>query len=98
MIGICLRQSSMIVAKLEVNMEHTWVTVDGNEAVANVAHALSEVIVIMQFQTGSAGLGLNRACSYAGGSCSLSCISLMVSALHTRSTNLNNLLSRTCVQ
>ncbi|MBE3560171.1 MAG: pyruvate:ferredoxin (flavodoxin) oxidoreductase [Ktedonobacteraceae bacterium] len=27
-------------------MERTWVTIDGNEAVANVAHALSEVIAI----------------------------------------------------
>src|SRR5690349_10905415 len=27
-------------------MERTWVTVEGNEAVANVAHALSEVIAI----------------------------------------------------
>jgi len=27
-------------------MERTWVTVEGNEAVANVAHALSEFIAI----------------------------------------------------
>ena len=27
-------------------MERSWVTVEGNEAVANVAHALSEVIAI----------------------------------------------------
>jgi len=25
-------------------MEHNWVTIEGNEAVANVAHTLSEVI------------------------------------------------------
>src|SRR5205809_186905 len=36
----------MIFAKLEVNMERTWITVEGNEAAANVAHALSEVIAI----------------------------------------------------
>jgi len=27
-------------------MERTWITVEGNEAAANVAHALSEVIAI----------------------------------------------------
>src|SRR5271157_4088905 len=27
-------------------MSHTWITIDGNEAVANIAHALSEVIAI----------------------------------------------------
>src|ERR1700693_2191806 len=27
-------------------MQRTWVTIDGNEAVANIAHALSEVIAI----------------------------------------------------
>ena len=27
-------------------MERTWVTLEGNEAVANIAHALSEVIAI----------------------------------------------------
>jgi hypothetical protein len=27
-------------------MEHTWITVEGNEAAANVAYALSEVIAI----------------------------------------------------
>src|SRR2546421_7342941 len=31
---------------LEANMERTWVTVEGNEAVANIAHTLSEVIAI----------------------------------------------------
>src|SRR5438034_3443662 len=36
----------MIFAKLEVNMERTWITVEGNEAAANVAHALSEVIAM----------------------------------------------------
>src|SRR5213592_1773832 len=36
----------MIFAKLEVNMERTWITVEGNEAAANVAHALSEVNAI----------------------------------------------------
>ncbi len=30
----------------EVDMERTWAMIDGNEAVANVAHALSEVIAI----------------------------------------------------
>src|SRR5437763_16345091 len=29
-----------------VHMERNWVTIEGNEAVANVAHALSEVIAI----------------------------------------------------
>src|SRR5213079_1659812 len=27
-------------------MEHTWITVEGNEAVANIAYALSEVVAI----------------------------------------------------
>ena len=27
-------------------MERSWVTIEGNEAVANVAHAMSEVIAI----------------------------------------------------
>jgi pyruvate/2-oxoacid:ferredoxin oxidoreductase alpha subunit len=27
-------------------MQRTWVTIDGNEAVATIAHALSEVIAI----------------------------------------------------
>src|SRR5439155_13155991 len=36
----------MIFAKLEVNMERTWITIEGNEAAANVAHTLSEVIAI----------------------------------------------------
>ena len=31
---------------MEAYMERTWVTVEGNEAVANIAHALSEVIAI----------------------------------------------------
>src|SRR5713226_6289653 len=31
---------------MEDHMERTWVTLEGNEAVANVAHALSEVIAI----------------------------------------------------
>ena len=31
---------------MEAFMERKWVTVEGNEAVANVAHALSEVIAI----------------------------------------------------
>jgi pyruvate-ferredoxin/flavodoxin oxidoreductase len=31
---------------MEADMERTWVTVEGNEAVANIAHALSEVIAI----------------------------------------------------
>src|SRR6266516_3277070 len=31
---------------MEVHMERNWVTIEGNEAVANVAHALSEVIAI----------------------------------------------------
>jgi pyruvate-ferredoxin/flavodoxin oxidoreductase len=31
---------------LEVNMERPWVTIDGNEAAATIAHALSEVIAI----------------------------------------------------
>jgi pyruvate-ferredoxin/flavodoxin oxidoreductase len=30
----------------EENMQRQWVTIDGNEAVANIAHALSEVIAI----------------------------------------------------
>src|SRR6266478_2481410 len=30
----------------EANMERTWVTVEGNEAVANIAHTLIEVIAI----------------------------------------------------
>jgi pyruvate-ferredoxin/flavodoxin oxidoreductase len=30
----------------EGNMQRQWVTIDGNEAVANIAHALSEVIAI----------------------------------------------------
>src|SRR6516165_8711869 len=29
-----------------MHMQRTWVTIDGNEAVANIAHALSEVIAI----------------------------------------------------
>src|SRR2546428_7538425 len=44
--SIFFKRSSMIFAKLEVNMERTWITVEGNEAAANVAHALSEVIAI----------------------------------------------------
>src|SRR5438105_5463769 len=31
---------------MEVHMERNWVTLEGNEAVANIAHALSEVIAI----------------------------------------------------
>src|SRR2546423_2996591 len=31
---------------LEGNMQRQWVTIDGNEAVANIAHSLSEVITI----------------------------------------------------
>src|ERR671924_761367 len=31
---------------MEAYMERKWVTIEGNEAVANVAHALSEVIAI----------------------------------------------------
>src|SRR5437588_10481291 len=31
---------------MEDSMERTWVTLEGNEAVANIAHALSEVIAI----------------------------------------------------
>src|SRR6266567_5726796 len=31
---------------LESHVERTWVTVEGNEAVANIAHTLSEVIAI----------------------------------------------------
>src|SRR6266480_2597289 len=31
---------------LEGNMQRTWVTIDGNEAVATIAHSLSEVITI----------------------------------------------------
>src|SRR3989449_4242178 len=44
--SIFFKRSSMIFAKLEVNMERTWITVEGNEAAATVAHALSEVIAI----------------------------------------------------
>src|SRR5437016_11432875 len=31
---------------MEDSMQRTWVTIEGNEAVANIAHALSEVIAI----------------------------------------------------
>jgi len=31
---------------MEETIERTWITIEGNEAAANVAHALSEVIVI----------------------------------------------------
>ena len=31
---------------MEDIMERSWVTLEGNEAVANIAHALSEVIAI----------------------------------------------------
>jgi pyruvate-ferredoxin/flavodoxin oxidoreductase len=31
---------------MEINMERNWVTIEGNEAAANVAHMLSEVIAI----------------------------------------------------
>src|SRR6201997_1009041 len=31
---------------MEIDMERNWVTVEGNEAVANIAHMLSEVIAI----------------------------------------------------
>src|SRR5881397_3716630 len=56
----------MIFAKLEVNMERTWITVEGNEAAANVAHALSEVIAIYPI-TPSTPMGeLADACSAAG--------------------------------
>src|SRR3989440_12530536 len=34
------------IISLEADMEHTWATLEGNEAVATVAHALSEVIAI----------------------------------------------------
>jgi pyruvate-ferredoxin/flavodoxin oxidoreductase len=42
-------------------MQRTWVTIDGNEAVATIAHALSEVIAIYPITPSSTMNDLHRA-------------------------------------
>src|SRR3984893_17353566 len=47
-------------------MQRTWVTIDGNEAVANIAHALSEVIAIYPITPSTTMGELSDAWSAAG--------------------------------